>query len=307
MSDEIVRRLLSQKRDSIFLNESSRRLYEDPNDKIDITGGETPDEFSQDDIDEEPYTEDSEDDIDSEGEERSDDDGQSDDSPEESSEEYVNPLDNPYAVKYTLGDEVSIVYTNGTKTELQGVIEGYDKEGFYRIKWDNGFTTNGFTDIAIMEFVTSVEESRCICGSTEFYDEDNMKICDNCGRPIKSLKETKSTLTLADESRPKGKKLIRSEAHPVSTASKPSIEESKDSETSELLQPLYNLENKFWTRTSEMIEDIEELGYEVLDSNSEYIIISATDDEEEDYEFLIYLLGTSRTMKLDLDRIRELL
>ena len=48
----------------------------------------------------------------------------------------------------------------------------------------------------------------------------------------------------------------------------------------------------FWTVIDEMIEDIEEAGYEVLDANDEYLVI----DEDEDIEFLVYLGRANRTI-----------
>ena len=325
----------------------------------------------------------------------------SEDTTSEEEQRYnVNPLDNPYAVRYTIGDEIVVSYSNGTRTKLGGVVDGYDKEGFYRIRWSNGLTTNGITDLALLDTVKHVEESVCICGSKEFITEDSEIICDKCGRGIresKSVNESKAynvryqydgdalsdyatnviivaespesalsiakeklpdgrhfeidgeynsveefkskypksnydiidestdTLTLADKSRPKGKRLIRSEAHPISTAtasadivesegsSKLSIEDSirkafskkkTINESGEYdLEKLRNkLEGEFWTRLPELVEDIEDLGYEVLDSNNEYVIVSWEDDKE----LQIYIGGTSRTMTLDFDRSRIL-
>lgn len=139
--------------------------------------------------------------------------------------QYVNPLDNNYAVNYTLGDEVVLTYANGTNSDLVGHVEGYDKEGFYRVKWDSGLTTNGITDIALADFVSSKKESRCICGCDDLITEGRYVVCDNCGRRIREATKM-DHLTVLDKQRPKGKRMIRSEAHPMSTAARPNIAET---------------------------------------------------------------------------------
>lgn len=224
---------------------------------------------------------------------------------EEENKENVNPLDNPYAVKYALGQEVAMTYSDGTKTKLKGVVDGYDSEGFYRIQWANGMTTNGMTDIALADFVDGVQEQKCICGGTKFVDEEGNLVCDSCGRMIG---ESVNHLSIADKKRPAGKKLIRSEAHPVSTTMQDSIRNAfnkkkinEDIEEDQRFNDLRDkLEGEFWTRLSELVEDIEQLGYDVLDYNDEYVVV-ALDDET---EVQINLGGTSRTMTLDFDRVR---
>lgn len=135
-------------------------------------------------------------------------------------EENPNPLDNTYAVEFAIGDEVTVSRANGSKSDLHCTIEGYDKDGFYRVKWPDGSVTNGLTDIALAGIATRVKESVCICGSKNFVTEGVDLVCDLCGRKIN---EKMDHLTVIDKSRPKGKKMIRSEAHPVSTAKKPNI------------------------------------------------------------------------------------
>lgn len=245
---------------------------------------------------------------------------QVEDSPKEESEEdaqeYENPLDNQYAVKFTLGSDVSLRFEGAKNKDVrEGVVDGYDAEGFYRVKWSDGTTTNGLTDIALDELVykkAKVEE--CVCGSSKFVNEGKSLICDKCGRKINESKE--DPLMLADKSRPKGKRMIRSEAHPVSTAVKPSIaeairnamkgnkiNEADDIEEEDVFSRLRDeLSNEFWTREDEMIRDIEELGYTVEDSNKEYLIVSSDEDEENVYQ--VFIGGTSRTMTLDFDRSR---
>ena len=313
MSEEIVRRLRNRsKKDLNFLKESLNNISEAEEDEEDKDIQEP-----EEDIDDSPELEDTDDEeetpeddeyVDPEGEIESD----TDNIEDEDSGEYINPLDNVYAVKHTIGDKVLLAYSNGTNSKLKGEIDGYDKEGFYRIKWSNGLTTNGITDLALSDLVSSKHESKCVCGSSKFVNEGKSLICDRCGRRIK---ESMDPLTLADKSRPKGKKMIRSEAHPVSTVIKPAISESirkafksnlkEGNDEYIIFYKLKELEGEFWTRLSELKEDIEELGYSVDEINSEYVVVSITDEEDNDYGLLIPISGTSRTITLDLDKARN--
>lgn len=56
---------------------------------------------------------------------------------------------------------------------------------------------------------------------------------------------------------------------------------------------LENLGHDFWTRLEEMVEDIEEYGYEILEANDEYIVVknNAYDENEE----IILYLGHANT------------
>lgn len=238
--------------------------------------------------------------------------------PEKSSDEkiYENPLDNEYAVHFTLGDEVNLIATGTKNSDLKkGVIEGYDPEGFYKVKWSDESTTNGLTDIALESLVKTVRENRCICGCTDFVEEDGRTVCNKCGR----LNEgTLDTLTLADKSRPKGRRIIRSIPHEVSTANRPNIdiaeairkalkgtairEDDDPGEEDTPFDKLKTLDNEFWTRTEEMKKDIEDLGYIVEEMNNEYVVVSSDDDDENVYQ--IPVSGTSRTMTLDISKAK---
>lgn len=226
----------------------------------------------------------------------------------------VNPLDNDYAVNYKMGDEVVLSYSDGTNSKLKGTVDGYDAEGFYRIKWASGLTTSGITDIALNDLV-SHNTNECICGSSHFVNEGNYVVCDTCGRRIR---ENIDQLTKLDKSRPKGKRMIRSEAHPISTAVKPSIGESirralsaplREDEDYEEDYSVFDtlkdeLDNQFWTRKDELVSDIESLGFIVDEIDDEYVIISHEDDEENVMQ--VPIGGTSRTMNLDFRRSRML-
>lgn len=237
--DEIVRRLrkfnhTEELKESMNLDYLLEKDGEDE-DEEEVNPEETPDTESPEDapVDEEVPEEDEPErnipipgfsDDEGEGEEEITPDNLGDATPEDN--EHKNPLDNNYAVNFRLGQEVLLAYDDGTKSELGGTIEGYDAEGFYRIRWKNGKITEGFTDISIRDLVDNVGESlKCVCGNSEFINESNQIVCDCCGRV---LKESSNPLELADKKRPKGKKLIRSEAHPISTAIKPEISESKE-------------------------------------------------------------------------------
>ncbi len=316
MSEEIVRRLRNRsKKDLDFLKESlnnNHHLSEAENDEEEKdTDIQEPEEELDDTPKDEPEEDAHEEDeyVDPEGEVEDD----SESNEDEDSNEYVNPLDNAYAVKHTIGDEVLLAYSNGTNSKLKGEIDGYDKEGFYRVKWSNGLTTNGITDLALSDLITTKHESeKCVCGSTKFVNEGKYLVCDKCGR---SIRESNDPLTLADKSRPKGKNLIRSEAHPTSTVLRPPISESirkafkrsmKESNEEDIaFYKLKELEGEFWTRLPELKEDIEDLGYTVDEINQEYVVVSTTDDEDKDYGLLVPITGTSRTMTLDLDRARS--
>lgn len=132
----------------------------------------------------------------------------------------VNPLDNIYAVNFKLGDEIQIVFTDGTSTGIEGSIDGYDTEGFYRIRLRDGFTISGLTDIALSSLIQHANENKCLCGCSNFVTEGKYVICDDCGRKIR---ESVDQLTLLDKKRPKGQRMIRSIPHDMSTSVRPNI------------------------------------------------------------------------------------
>lgn len=66
---------------------------------------------------------------------------------------------------------------------------------------------------------------------------------------------------------------------------------------------LETLENNFWTDKNEMIEELEKMGYEVMEANDEYISITAKEDDDDDKEFVLYLGHANRTMWVE--KIRE--
>lgn len=60
------------------------------------------------------------------------------------------------------------------------------------------------------------------------------------------------------------------------------------------MSKLESIMNGWYGRLDDMKEDIEELGYEVIEMNREYI--SCYSEEEDDTEYVIKLGGTERTI-----------
>jgi len=137
--------------------------------------------------------------------------------PDEKDDLGKNPLDNVYAVNYTIGDPVVLVYTDNRKSKLTAVIDGYDKQGFYILKWGNNKRTPGVTDTMISSIVQNQESTmECICGSKNIIKENNNLVCDDCGR-------------LIDDKR---KSPMKSVLGPVNTGNKPNIPLSEETEDS---------------------------------------------------------------------------
>lgn len=62
----------------------------------------------------------------------------------------------------------------------------------------------------------------------------------------------------------------------------------------------YEETGEWFGRIEEVVEDIRDQGYEVEESNREYITFS----DDEDNEFIAYLGGTERTIYID--RVEEI-
>lgn len=70
--------------------------------------------------------------------------------------------------------------------------------------------------------------------------------------------------------------------------------------TNTMVERLYELENgNFWTNVHDLVDEIEELGFEIDDYNREYIVVS-TDEDDEDNSFELLLGGTERTIIIKL-------
>lgn len=57
------------------------------------------------------------------------------------------------------------------------------------------------------------------------------------------------------------------------------------------------LKNKFWTDKNEMVEELKELGYDVLELNDEYITIE--DEDEEQTTLNLIIAGSTITIVVE--------
>lgn len=64
---------------------------------------------------------------------------------------------------------------------------------------------------------------------------------------------------------------------------------------------MMDLGGMFWTRKSEMVEEIEELDYSVCEANNEYLVV--TDDQDDCAEYILYLGHANTTMWIE--KVRE--
>lgn len=61
---------------------------------------------------------------------------------------------------------------------------------------------------------------------------------------------------------------------------------------------LNGLINDWWGKLEELVEEVEDMGYEVLDQNREYIVCEEKGNDN-DAQYIIKLAGTERTIKVD--------
>lgn len=59
-----------------------------------------------------------------------------------------------------------------------------------------------------------------------------------------------------------------------------------------------NVCNRFWTRQNEMMEELEDLDYSVLEINHEYVVVADLQDEDEE-EYILYLGRANSTMWIE--------
>lgn len=64
-----------------------------------------------------------------------------------------------------------------------------------------------------------------------------------------------------------------------------------------------DMSGKFWTRQNEMVEELEELDYEVTEIGYEYVAVTDLRDEDE-AEYILYLGHANSTMWVE--RVREM-
>ena len=407
MHDPIVSRLFSQKRKALFEAKNSEVKYfqypinEADEDEDDLEDEDLDiDDTSQEDesIDDEEYSDYEDEDTpgpeeniplsrSSRGSSREvDGDHSEEDIPPEDEEEPVeeeepeqthpNPLENDYAIRFQIGDDVVVSYAKGSQSEMKAMIDGYDKDGFYRIRWADGMTSNGFTDAALAQPASRATENVCVCGGSKFIREGKDIICDHCGR-VKNRSISKiykkphdittavkpdiseairrafrQNVSLNEEDHGGYTKVSRKSVldsdgfytdytwyispedthvfifgdediyspedgnYDFETDSEEEAEEwfdsfrgfedveetvvQPESKRSDFF-PLHKLKGEFWSTLDDMIQDIEALGFSVVDYNDEYVVVTddrATDDEE----MQIPLGGTLRTKILDFDK-----
>lgn len=61
---------------------------------------------------------------------------------------------------------------------------------------------------------------------------------------------------------------------------------------------MMNVSGQFWTRQNEMVEELEELDYSVLEVNHEYVVVADLQDEDEE-EYILYLGHANSTMWIE--------
>ncbi len=61
---------------------------------------------------------------------------------------------------------------------------------------------------------------------------------------------------------------------------------------------MMNVEGKFWTRQNEMVEELEEMDYEVTSITYEYITVTDLQDDGEG-EYILYLGHANSTMWIE--------
>lgn len=59
-----------------------------------------------------------------------------------------------------------------------------------------------------------------------------------------------------------------------------------------------NVCNRFWTRQNEMMEELEDLDYSVLEINHEYVVVADLQDEDKE-EYILYLGHANSTMWIE--------
>lgn len=63
---------------------------------------------------------------------------------------------------------------------------------------------------------------------------------------------------------------------------------------------MMNVEGKFWTRKDEMVEELEDMGYEVIEIYDEYVAVTDLQDKDEsEGEYILYLGHANTTMWIE--------
>lgn len=61
---------------------------------------------------------------------------------------------------------------------------------------------------------------------------------------------------------------------------------------------MMDVEGKFWTRQNELVEELESMGYEVVETSADCVVVVDTHDEDEP-EYALHISYANRTMWVD--------
>ena len=80
---------------------------------------------------------------------------------------------NKYCIQFKIGDEVRFNHGGGQYSDEVATISGYDKDGFYKVTWEDGSTSEGLSDAQLVyEYEDDIEMSTEIKAYTFDETED---------------------------------------------------------------------------------------------------------------------------------------
>lgn len=77
-----------------------------------------------------------------------------------------------------------------------------------------------------------------------------------------------------------------------------------NTEISNIERVKMDVEGLFWTRTDEMVEELEELDYYVEDVNGEYVVVNDGHDDDINACYILYLGHANTTIWVE--RVRQM-
>ena len=66
-----------------------------------------------------------------------------------------------------------------------------------------------------------------------------------------------------------------------------------------MLEKLEAFKGQFWTDLDELIEEVEDKGFNVVDSSDEHITVHTSEEDFEDTEWIVYLVKAGATYVVD--------
>lgn len=94
----------------------------------------------------------------------------------ESSTQIKATSKNKYCIQFKIGDEVRFNHGGGQYSDEVATISGYDKDGFYKVTWEDGSTSEGLSDTQLIyEDEDDIEMSTEIKAYTFDEDEDGWR------------------------------------------------------------------------------------------------------------------------------------